>query len=382
MFWRVVWESLRHQRARLGVATLAVLLGAALVSALVNLSFDVGSQAGRELRAYGANILLLPRAAALGLGGVSQERGIPEHDLAALDGIPGVIGYAPYLYLIAEVQGQPVMAAGVAFERLQAISPWWRIEGRWPSDLGQALVGVDAARALALAPGDRFTLSLRSRQALRFQEAEQELVVAGLVETGGAEDNQIFIPLPAAQALSGRQGQVGLVQVSALATGRSLEQVAAEIEARLPGVQARTLRQFAQAEEAVLAKVRLLMALVAALVLAVAALTVSSTMITAVLERRAEIGLMKALGAAERQVAALFLAEGMSMGAAGGLGGYAIGLGVAALIGRQVFRAGLSPSPLGLPVTLAVALGVALLASLWPVQRAMAIDPVVTLRGE
>ncbi|MEW5960014.1 MAG: FtsX-like permease family protein, partial [Chloroflexota bacterium] len=120
----------------------------------------------------------------------------------------------------------------------------------------------------------------------------------------------------------------------------------------------------------------------AALVLVVAALAVGSTLVTAVLERRAEIGLMKALGAAERRVAAFFLAEGVSIGLLGGLAGYTVGLGLAALIGRQVFQAGLSPHPLGLPITLSVALGVAFLASLWPVRQAMAVDPAVTLRGE
>ncbi|MBI3977086.1 MAG: FtsX-like permease family protein [Chloroflexi bacterium] len=409
MFWRVLMGSLRHRRARLGVATLAVLLGAAMVSALLNLSFDVGGQSGRELRAYGANVLLLPRGASLGPGSLGQDQGIPERDLAALDGFPEVVGYAPYLYLTTEVRGQPVVAAGVDFDRLRAIGGWWQVEGTWPtatsrqsavgsrqseasqalvgaelgqqsavgsrqSEASQALVGAELARALGLAPGDRITVGPAA--------GRLELVVAGVVEVGGAEDSQIFLPLSVAQDLSGRPGQVGLVQVSVLSTGRPLTQIATEIEGRLPGVQARTLRQFAQAEEAVLTRVRLLMALAAAAVLIVAALAVASTMVTAMMERRVEIGLMKALGAAERRVAAIFLAEAMSVGALGGIGGYAVGLGAAALIGRQVFGAGLQPSPLGLPATLAVAVGVVLAASLWPMRRAMATDPAVTLRGE
>lgn len=141
--------------------------------------------------------------------------------------------------------------------------------GRCPDE---GLLGAGVAQALGLRLGDRLTI--------RYGEATHRPVIVGLLETGGSEENQAFVPLSVAQTLTGRAGQVGLVQVSALTTGRPLEQITAEIEARLPAVQSRTLRQFAQAEEAVLSRIRLLMALVAALVLAVAALAVGSTMVT------------------------------------------------------------------------------------------------------
>ncbi len=361
------------------MATLAVLLGAGLISALINLSNDVGGQAGRELRAYGANMLLLPRGAmpavAAALQGLAvAERGIPEKDLAVLDSVEEVIAYAPYLYLVAEIGDQPVVVAGTRFGKAAAVSPWWRVRGRWPANTDEGLIGASVARALGLA--------LNERVVLEFGSKRHELTVSGVLETGGAEDSEVLVGLPVAQSLRGRPGEVGLVQVSVLAGGRSVEDVAASIEARLPGVEARPLQQFTGAEKLVLDRIRRLMALVAALVLAVAALTVGSTMVTSVLERRAEIGLMKSLGAGGRRVAALFLAEGLSIGVVGGLAGYAGGLGLAAWIGRKVFQADLSPAPAGLPITLAVAVGVVALASLWPVRRALAVDPAVTLRGE
>ena len=379
MFWRVLRGSLRYQRGRLAVATLAVLLGASLISALVNLSFDVSSQAGRELRAYGANLVLLPRGestteATSIMGTATAERSFPEADLAVLDAVEEVVGYAPYLYLVADIGGQPVVVAGTQFDRALAVSPWWQIDGQWPARPEDGLVGASVARTLGLAPGDRVTLT--------YGEATHTLTVAGVLQTGGPEDSQVFVPLKVAQTLSSRPGEVSMVQVSALAGQRSVEDFAAYIEARLPGVDARALQQFAQAEAEVLRRIRRLMALVAALVLVVAALTVGSTLVTAVLERRAEIGLMKALGASDRRVAAFFLTEALSMGVASGLLGYVAGLGVAAFVGWQVFQSPLSPTPIGLPVTLGVAAGVVLLASLWPVRQALAVDPAVTLRGE
>jgi len=379
MFWRVLRGSLWHQRRRLGVAAIAVLLGATLTSALVNLSFDVSGQASRQLRAYGANILVFPRGESAidvtSIGGmVPARRGIPERDLAVLDGLAGVMGYTPYLFLVVRIQGQPVVTAGTRFERVREVNSWWRLNGYWPERPEEGLVGAAAAAALRLTPGERVTL--------QFGDAAHELTVTGTVETGGPEDSQIFVPLPMAQRLAGRPGEVGMLQVSALASQAPVQDVAAAIEARLPGVDARLLKQLTQAEEDILSRVRRLMALVAALVLTVAAITVGSTQVTAVLERRAEIGLMKALGASDRQVAAQFLAEALSVGVAGGAIGYAVGLGMAAFIGWQVFQADLSPTRAGLPITLAVAAGVTLLASLWPMRQALAVDPAVTLREE
>lgn len=379
MFRRMLLGSLRHQRGRLGVAAFAVLLGATLTSALVNLSFDVSGQAGRQLRAYGANILVMPRGesaidvASIG-GAVSARHGILESDLGVLDGLAGVMGHAPYLFLIAHIQEQPVVVAGTRFDHVRKLSPWWRLNGKWPERGEEGLVGAAAAKVLGLKTPEQVTL--------RYGDVTAELTVAGTVETGGPEDSQVFVPLPIAQRLTGRAREVGLVQVSALASQAPLQDVTAAIEARLPGVEARLLEQVTRAEGEVLSRIRRLMALVAILVLTVAAITVGSTMVAGVLERRAEIGLMKALGARTRQVAALFLAEALSVGVAGGVTGYGAGLGLAALIGLQVFQADLSPTRAGLPITLAVAAGVTLLASLWPMRQALAVDPVVSLREE
>ncbi|OGO79602.1 MAG: hypothetical protein A3K41_04575 [Chloroflexi bacterium RIFOXYD12_FULL_57_15] len=170
--------------------------------------------------------------------------------------------------------------------------------------------------------------------------------------------------------------------VSALTTDRSLEATADEIQANLPSVEVRTLAQFAQAEEKVLNKVRLLIGLVAVLVLLAGALTVAGTLNTMVIERRTEIGLMKALGADDKRVANLFLVEAMSVGFLGGAAGYLGGLVLALAIGWKVFDAVITPTPWALPGTLLVGLVVAWIAGLLPVQRALRINPVITLRGE
>ncbi len=379
--WRVFSGSLRRQRARLGIAALALALGSALVSGLLNLSGDIRGQVGRELRAYGANLVIRPRETSVRVGSGQLDFGtvagsgmIAAGDLELARQVPDVVGMVPYLYAVVEADEGPAVLAGVDLAAARSLNPWWQVQGQWPAEADEVLAGSRAAAALGLQPGDSI--------AVRYANATRPLRVVGVLETGGAEDDQLVARLADVQALTAQPGQVGLVMVSALSTERSLDEVAQEIQARLPGAEVRTLAQFARAEATVLDKVRLLIGLVAALVLAAGGLTVAGTLNTIVVERRSEIGLMKALGAADRQVARLLLAEALSLGALGAGAGYVAGLALAAGIGRTVFEANIAPAPWGLPGTLLIGLAVTLAAGLFPVRRALAIDPARTLRGE
>jgi putative ABC transport system permease protein len=111
-----------------------------------------------------------------------------------------------------------------------------------------------------------------------------------------------------------------------------------------------------------------------------------ATMVTAIFERRQEIGLMKALGAQAEQVRLLFLLEAGLTGTGGGIIGYFGGLALAQLLSARTFS--LSSASLSLsfqtailPITLLVAVSVALLGSFFPVKEAMRFEPVKTLRG-
>ena len=381
MFWRILLASLRHQRARLGIAALAMALGSALVSGLLNLSGDIGGQVGRELRAYGANIMIRPQEQSLlvGMGGlefgeVAAPQTLPEDSLGPIKQVQGVVGVLPYLYAVVNSSERPVILAGVDLPATRSINTWWQVQGRWPQSPDEILIGRRAAETLNLTLGKSLLVTYGGQT--------QTLRVVGVLETGAAEDDQLVASLQAVQTLISQPGQVTLIMVSALTTDRSLDTTADEIQAILPAAEVRTLAQFAQAEEKVLNKVRLLIGLVAVLVLLAGALTVAGTLNTMVIERRTEIGLMKALGAADASVANLFLVEAMSVGIFGGVAGYLGGLALALAIGWKVFDTVITPTVWALPGTLLAGLVVAWAAGLLPVQRALRIDPVITLRGE
>lgn len=375
MWWRIISRSFRNRKARLLLSVLSVVLGASLVAALTSLSLDIPMKAGAQLRAYGANLLLLPQ-----IPPGASEAYISESDLPFLaqgETAPAIANYAPYLYSLVEIAGQPLVLAGTWLDVVPHLSPWWQVAGYWPEgreNMAEALVGARVAEKLGLGLGREFTV--------RSGDNARTFKIAGVVSTGAAEENQVFVSLKAVQELTGRQGKVGLVQVSALTQSHPLAHLAQFMEEGMPGTAVRILEQIAQAESQVLGKVQLLLALVAGLILITAGLVILSTMTTTLLERTIEIGLMKALGASPRRIVGLFGAEIGIVAVGGGLLGYLLGYILAQFIGYRVFASAISLRPLAFLVTIAIAAMVTGLGSMLPLRRAVQIDPAITLRGD
>jgi putative ABC transport system permease protein len=224
------------------------------------------------------------------------------------------------------------------------------------------------------------------------------------VTTGGPEEQQIFAPLAAVQALIEKPGKVKKILVSALTnpdddfSRKPIERmsreeydrwyctpyvssIAHQLREAMPGAEARIIRQVAEGEGAILRKISLLMFLVTLAIFCTSILGVTSTMTTTVLERRKEVGLFRALGAEHRQISGIFLGEALLMGLGGGILGSALGYLIALQISRQIFGDALSFNSLSLPVALAIAILIAIIGSLLPLRKAFAFDPVVTLHG-
>ena len=161
-----------------------------------------------------------------------------------------------------------------------------------------------------------------------------------------------------------------------------VQSIAFQLEEVIPHSHAEQIRQVAQNEGAVLTRIEGLIFLITLAALFASALAVSAAMATAIFERRAEVGLMKALGAGKVAVAAVFFAEATLLAVIGGFAGFVAGAFLALQIGRSIFNSDILISPVLFPVILAIAVVITFAGSAAAIRRAVTMDPVFALRGE
>lgn len=371
MFGKMIIHSLIRRRSRMFVALLAVAIGATVLSGLVTIYYDVPRQMGREFRSYGANLVLIPTGGSQTL----QEKEVVS--ATALLTQEKLVGMAPYLYDRAKVNEQPVMVAGTRFEEVKKVSPYWQVRGQWPApNTTDVVIGADVAELLKVEPGQMITLSAAN------SSSESKVKVAGIVRTGGTEENFLFMDLPELQKMLQKDGQISVAQASIMATEAELNSLIGNVETQVSGVTPRLVKRVTQSEAMVLGKLQALVYLVTIVVLLLTLICVATTMMAVVAERRKEIGLKKALGAENRSIALEFLGEGLTLGALGGMLGTVLGFFFAETVSVNVFGRAISFQPFIAVSALVVAIVVAGVACLIPVRVATAVEPAIVLRGE
>lgn len=374
MLLKMITASLLRRRSRMLIALLSIAVGATILSGLVTIYYDVPRQMGAQFRSYGANMLFVPSG---------RESMTAAEAEACLEAIPDeeVVGATPYRYINVEMRSRQrsFVAAGTDFEQVQLTSPYFMVDGEWPSTGRQVLVGKEAAEMVGVKIGSVMELSFKpedgSRNKLKF-------TVSGILDTGGDEESYLFMTQQAMADLTGQGDSLNVMELSVAADAEKLEEYAARIAEENSGVAARLVKRVTKSEASVLSKLQSLVFLVTVVVLLLTMICVCTTMLAVVSERKKEIGLRKALGASDQSIRIEFLYEGMFLGLLGGILGTVLGFAFAEFISVNVFESSITFQPLLLPVTVIVSMLIAALSCMIPIKKAVAVDPAVVLKGE
>lgn len=381
MYMRMITASLLRRRSRMVVALLAIAIGATILSGLVTIYYDVPRQMGAQFRSYGANMLFT----------AANDTFTQEEVEQALTVIPESerVGVAPYRYETVRMNDRPVLAAATDMEGAKAASPFWRVSGDWPSADGQLMIGKSVAALYKLNPGDEIEVTFTPVKEDAEEDSEDmvpdrylEFQVVGILDTGGKEEEYIYMSLNDMKELTGKDNTYNVCELSVSATADELSEYADKITAGVEGIHARLVKRVTQSETTVLSKLQSLVFLVTVVVLLLTMICVATTMTAVVAERRKEIGLRKALGASDQSIIGEFMGEGLLLGFAGGFLGTFLGFLFAQGVSVSVFNSSISFRPLLLPVTIIVSVIVTGAACLIPIRSATDVDPALVLKGE
>lgn len=362
MLLRLLVRAAILRRGRALSALFAMVVAAAVATAMLNLYVDVQAKLRREFRNYGANIILTGKSAS----------SLPAESLSRVDSVLAGHGIAaPFALIVARTaDGSPIVVAGTDFDRVRQLNRWWSVSN-WPSAPDQALVGV---RALPIVTPKNQPFQLT------FQGKTLTITPAGSVQTGAAEDSRIYLSLPEFVKWTGVQPST--VEVAASGSPAEVSAVMQQLSRAIPEAEVRPVRQIMEGEARVLGKTRATLLAASALIILTAALCVLSTLMGWVFDRRRDFAIMKALGASGRLLNGFFAIEAAALGASGAIIGFLVGIGIAAWIGRVNFHAAVVPRFSVLPIVLAGSIVVTLLSAILPISLLRRVQPAIILRGE
>ena len=428
MFFRMIKGVLLRQKGKMFMIAFTIALGASLATAMLAVMFDVGDKVNQELKTYGANITVVAKEASVvdSLYEVDGASSIPtsylkEADVGNVKKIfwaSNIVDFAPFIQTHVSIDGKDVIMVGSWFnhhlsldtgEELDAgvvsMRSWWTIEdGAWldegqEADAKKIMLGTTLAQELGVKAGDTVKVSCGKKSGT--------YEVAGIYNAGSDEDNEVFAPLDLVQDLSGTDGLITSIEVSAITTpDNELSRQAAkdpgkltvaeyetwyctayvssicyQLQEAIPDAVAKAVRQVAESEGAILDKTQLLMVLITILALIGSALGISNLITASVMERSQEIGLLKAIGAHDRAISGLLLVEMIIVAILGGAVGFGVGYGFAQVIGYTVFNSSINLSPMVIPLVVTLVILVTLAGSIPAIRTVLRLDPAEVLHG-
>ncbi len=373
MIWRLISKNIFVRFNKTLIILLSVTVGASIVFAFSSIYFDINAKMSKELRTYGANFFIAPKD--------TKEKFVQTkdyQDAIKLIDKSKLVAASPEVFGLVRLDLGNAIMAGIDFLQAKKLNPFWQIDGKWIEmafDERHCMIGKTLAKNMELKLGSDVTVE---NQETGFKKT---LKVRGIIETGKAGDSQIFVNLPLAQKILD-QKNVNYVKLSLSYTQDEIENISKKINKALPSLDAKPIRKISQSEGKILDKIKALMALVAVMILSITTLCVNTTLIAAVRERGKEIALQKALGANDKTIVKQFLGENTLVCFAGVILGSFVGYLLAQFMAKAVFDSYVDVRFWVIPITFTISYIATMVASYFPIKKALHILPAVLLRGE
>lgn len=367
----LVIRSLKLRLRRVLVVLAALTMGAAIITAMAGVYFDINQKMSHELRNYGANFYVGPAGKETTMSMADYHRitqKVPAHQLVAS---------SPYLYGMVRSNIQKVVAMGVDFSQLKKLVPYWQVKGKWIGvsfDQRHAMIGTTLAKKLEVKVGSQVQIIKGGRH--------HTFTIKGIIDSGSDEDNYLIVNLPFLQKWLSQPGQANYAMFSIDNNKGQVTQFSRELKGDYPDLTMRPILKVSASEGKVLDKIKVLMGVVAFVILILSTLCVNTTLTAMISERRHEFALQKALGASHREITRQILSETLVMTGGAIILGLGIGYILAQILGQTVFSSSID---LRMPVffiTAILSVLAALVAATIPTLRAMKVNPAKVLKGE
>ena len=382
---KLVTKNMLRRRGRFLFTLLGITIGMASFVALLSMGDNLRSEVTQQADALGAHLVVMSRTNCpfemmAVLTGDQMPEAIPRevvHQIAALDGVTAAV---PYLTIGASIDETLVTLTGILPAQMKQHRGWEVQAGTYFSDNAESVViGAGVATRFELSVGDVLT----------FRGVEFP-IAAILYPVSGNDNATVFMPLDAIQRVFGMGDYVSFIAVT-LDDVTLVEQYAAAI-LDIANLTVSTDEELLGSVLLILGSVNVTLQLIAGVALIAAAFGIINTMMTAIYERRREIGILRAMGSKRRVIFKVFMVESALYGVLGGLAGLVVGFVVShfaapfiqqnqfmAVMGSPdtvvTFSATLVLTVLGLSVLISV------ISGLYPAWKASNLTPMEAIRN-
>jgi putative ABC transport system permease protein len=381
---KLVFKNLTRKKSRFLFTILGIAVGIASLVTLLSLGTGLEAEVKKQSQALGAELVVTPKGWCAYeqisvLTGESLPEAIPNEDVEKVAAIKGITAI-PYLVQKTAITNQPVTVVGIQPEPMKQFKNWDIDRGEYRLDRENAVVGFSIAQQFELKTGDKLTIR------------GTEFLLAGILkEMGNRDDLVIYLDLSTAQKIYGVGDKVSFIAVKVYDVTQ-MDRYSQEIQERA-NVAVVSDKQLIRSVLAIMGTVRNTLQMIAAVAVLAAAFGIINTMLTAIHERKREIGILQALGAKRRTIFSLFLYESGLYGLFGGIlglvAGFILSFFAAPYIQQSEFTAFLGSAQTAEVLSLAIigeamlfAVAVACLAGIYPAWQASRLSPVEAISYE